>query len=353
MLKLANINKRQEQILSFFEKNDTKLSISQVVDDINKAVQKIARITIIRDLNQLVKNDFLEKIGKGRSVVYQLSSSYQSKKIIDVDGYFAVDQEKRKGKQKFDFAVFDLLKNIFSKDELDELTRLNKIYQNKLIQLSPTELKKEYERLTIELSWKSSKLEGNTYTLLETDYLLREHKEPKGHSHEETTMILNHKKALDFIFSNVKIFNNLTVAKVEDVHYLLTKDLGVKRNIRQRLVRITGTAYAPLDNQFQIKEALEKMCILVNKQKNSFDRAITAMLLIAYIQPFEDGNKRTSRLIGNALLLAGCFCPISFRSVNELEYKKAILLFYEQNNLRYFKELFINQFDFAVKNYFG
>lgn len=352
MLKLANINKRQEQILSFFEKNDTPMSVSQIMNDIKSGVQNTARITVIRDLNFLVKNDFLIKIGQGRGVVYQLSSVYQSKKIIDVDGYFAVDQEKRKGKQKFDFAVFDLLKTIFSKDELDELTRLNKIYQNKLKQLSPTELKKEYERLTIELSWKSSKLEGNTYTLLETDYLLREHKEPKGHSREETTMILNHKKALDFIYSNVKIFNNFTVAKIEDVHYLLTKDLGVKRNIRQRLVRITGTAYAPLDNQFQIKEALEKMCVLVNKQKNSFDRAISAMLLIAYIQPFEDGNKRTSRLIGNALLLVGNLCPISFRSVNELEYKKAILLFYEQNNLRYFKELFINQFDFAVKNYF-
>jgi len=77
------------------------------------------------------------------------------------------------------------------------------------------------------------------------------------------------------------------------------------------------------------------------------------MLLIAYIQPFVDGNKRASRLCGNAILQSFDFCPLSYRSMNEIEYKKAILLFYEQNNISYFKELFIKQFEFAVKNYFG
>jgi len=77
------------------------------------------------------------------------------------------------------------------------------------------------------------------------------------------------------------------------------------------------------------------------------------MLLIAYIQPFEDGNKRTSRLMGNAVLLAHDICPLSYRSVKDSEYKKAVLLFYEQNNISYFKQLFIEQFKFAVNNYFG
>jgi Fic family protein len=95
------------------------------------------------------------------------------------------------------------------------------------------------------------------------------------------------------------------------------------------------------------------MCKEINKQKNPFVKTLIAMLVIAYIQPFEDGNKRTSRIIGNAILIAHDACPLSFRSIDELEYKKAILLFYEQNNFSYFKELFIKQFEFAVKNYFG
>ena len=94
------------------------------------------------------------------------------------------------------------------------------------------------------------------------------------------------------------------------------------------------------------------MCHLVNKSKNVFEKAVLAMLLIAYIQPFVDGNKRTSRMIGNAILLANNACPLSYRNINEIEYKKAVLLFYEQNNLSYFKKLFIEQYEFVVENYF-
>lgn len=73
--------------------------------------------------------------------------------------------------------------------------------------------------------------------------------------------------------------------------------------------------------------------------------------MISYIQPFEDGNKRTSRLLGNALLLANGYCPLSYRSVDEVEYKKAIILFYERNSVLYFKGMFIDQFKQAVENF--
>jgi Fic family protein len=74
--------------------------------------------------------------------------------------------------------------------------------------------------------------------------------------------------------------------------------------------------------------------------------------MIFYIQPFEDGNKRTARIIANAVLLANNVCPISYRSVDETDYKKAAVLFYEQNSARFFKQLFVEQFKFAVDNYF-
>ena len=77
------------------------------------------------------------------------------------------------------------------------------------------------------------------------------------------------------------------------------------------------------------------------------------MFLIAYTQPFTAGKKGPSRIIGNAILQAFDCCPLSYRSMDEVEYKKAVLLFYEQNNIAYFKELFLNQFEFAVDNYFG
>ena len=107
-----------------------------------------------------------------------------------------------------------------------------------------------------------------------------------------------------------------------------------------------------LDNEYQIKEALEDMCILVNKQKDVFAKALLVLILLSYIQAFSDGNKRTARIISNAILINNKFCPISFRTVDSIEYKKAMLIFYEQNNISAFKQIFISQFEFAVKTYF-
>lgn len=347
------LNKRQEAILAFVEQSNQPAAMSDILASVELAGRSISRMTIHRDLRELMERGFLKKQGSGRGVVYVLTSSYQAMKPIDVEAHFKIDLDKRQIKEQFNFDVFSLFSSIFTADELKQLQAWNRIYREHVRQLTPTALKREYERLTIELSWKSSKIEGNTYMLVETEYLLREHKEPAGHTPEETAMILNHKQAFDYIRARQNQFKTLTVRKIEEVHSLLVKDLGVARNIRAGLVRIAGTAHRPLDNKFQIREALEKMCQAINKQANPFAKALMAMLLIAYIQPFEDGNKRTSRLIGNALLLAHDSCPLSFRSIDELEYKKAVLLFYEQNNIRYFKELFIEQFKFAVENYFG
>ncbi len=122
--------------------------------------------------------------------------------------------------------------------------------------------------------------------------------------------------------------------------------------MRSRRVGITGTNYKPLDNEFQIKEAFGKMCILINNKPNVFEKSLLALLLISYIQGFMDGNKRTARIVSNAILIANNYCPISFRTVDSIDYKKAMLVFYEQNNITAFKRIFMEQFEFAVITYF-
>ena len=165
-------------------------------------------------------------------------------------------------------------------------------------------------------------------------------------------MLLNHKAALDFILEHPDYVHPLSVAGIEDIHSLLVKDLNVARNIRHRRVGITGTNYRPPDNEFQIKEALNDMCTLINRRANVFEKALLALVLISYIQPFTDGNKRTARIISNAILMHHRYCPISFRTVDSIDYKKAMLIFYEQNNISAFKRIFAEQFEFAVKTYF-
>ena len=182
--------------------------------------------------------------------------------------------------------------------------------------------------------------------------LLLEKETAAGKSKDEAVMLLNHKDALDFILDNPDYLSELTVAKIETIHSILVKELAVDRNIRTRRVGITGTNYRPLDNEFQIREALEQMCHVVNEKANIFEKALLVLLLVSYIQPFNDGNKRTARIVSNALLIANNYCPLSFRTVDSIDYKKAMLLFYEQNNLSAFKQIFMEQFAFAVKTYF-
>jgi Fic family protein len=128
--------------------------------------------------------------------------------------------------------------------------------------------------------------------------------------------------------------------------------MGVREGIRVGPVRIIGTRYLPIEGKAEITGALYSAIDKINSLKDSFSKSLALILMISYIQPFEDGNKRTARILGNALLLADNICPLSYRSINEADYKKAILLFYEQNSAKLFKELFVEQFKFAVDNYF-
>ena len=107
-------------------------------------------------------------------------------------------------------------------------------------------------------------------------------------------MLLNHKDALDFVLDVPDYLKELSVHRIEDIHSILTKELGVDRNIRHRRVGITGTNYRPLDNEFQIREALEDTCTLVNGKDNVFEKALLTLVLLSYIQAFVDGNKRTA-----------------------------------------------------------
>ena len=274
---------------------------------------------------------------------------------LDLDTYFAKDIDEREVQEMFNF---DLIREvlpkveIFTAEELAILQDAQNTFLHNTEGMTELEYRKEMERLGVDLSWKSSQIEGNTYSLLETERLLKDKQAASGKTKEEAIMLLNHKDALDFVLDVPDYLKEISVHRIEDIHSILTKELGVDRNIRHRRVGITGTNYRPLDNEFQIREALEDSCTLINGKKNVFEKAILALVLLSYIQAFTDGNKRTARITSNAILIANGYCPISFRTVDSIDYKKAMLMFYEQNNIAAFKKIFIDQFLFAVKTYF-
>lgn len=346
------LNKRQSLILDYINKH-IALSRLEIEEYVAKVDDKSSKNTIIRDLDLLLKNNYIKKTGSARSIKYQPCTSNELLIKYDVENYFKKEPDNREIKYyQFNFDVFDNLKNLFSTDEIKKLESINKIYKDKTKVLSETILKKEYERLLIELSWKSSQIEGNTYSLLDTEALIKENIEAKGHKKEEAIMILNHKRALDFIFESKDYFKTLTLKKVEELHALLTSGLGVIKGLRKSPVGIVGTNYKPISNQLQIKDAINKLIITINNTKNAIEKALITVIMISYIQPFEDGNKRTGRILANAILFANGYCPLSYRSISESDYKKAVILFYENNSIDYFKELFVEQFKFAVEKYF-
>ena len=346
------LNKRQSIILDYVNKHSSSSRL-EIEEYIASVYDKSSKNTIIRDLDMLLKNNYVKKTGSARSIKYLPANNNELLIRYDVENYFKENFDDRKIKYpQFNFDIYNNLKNLFSDDEIKKIENINKIYTNKVNALSDTILKKEYERLLIELSWKSSQIEGNTYSLLDTETLIKENIEANGHKKEEAIMILNHKKALEFIFESKNYFKIITLKKLEELHALLTNDLGVDKGLRKSPVGIVGTNYKPLSNQLQIKDAVEKMITTINTTKNVIEKALITVLMISYIQPFEDGNKRTGRILANAILFAHDYCPLSYRSVRESEYKKAVILFYENNSIDYFKELFVEQFKFAVEKYF-
>jgi Fic family protein len=341
----------KENIVKFVEQNPNCSSVN--IFENYKEDTSLA--TVKRNLQQLLEQKIIEKKGSSKTTRYFVNNDYSVLNTINIEQYFEKDIDQREIKTMFNFELIESILsrvNVFTKDELAVLEKLQSQFTTNRKKLTKNEFAKEMERLAIDLSWKSSQIEGNTYTLLETEQLLLEKKTAAGKSKDDAVMLLNHKEAIDFIVADPKFMYPLTVQKIEDLHSILIKELAVSKNIRTKRVGISGTNYVPLDNEWQIKEALEASCKLVNSKENIFEKALLILLLISYIQPFMDGNKRTARIVSNAILIHFKHCPLSFRTADTLDYKKAVLLFYEINNISAFKKLFMEQYAFAVNTYF-
>lgn len=348
---MSKIESNSVLILGFI-KDNLLSSSKEIYDGINA---ELGYATVKRVLQKLISENFIITIGQGRGTRYTLSQGYTLLYPVSMEEYFKKETDERSINASFNFSLItDLLAKVslFTDDETARLNELQEIFKNNISKLSEPEYKKELDHLAIDLSWKSSQIEGNTYSLLETERLLKEQKTADGKTRDEATMLLNHKAALDFIIENPTYVQPLTVSVIEDIHSILIKELDINRNIRQHRVSVSGTNYRPLDNEYQIRDALNDMCITVNRTENIFEKALLVLALISYIQPFADGNKRTARIISNAILVHNQYCPISFRTVDSLDYKKAMLVFYEQNNISAVKRIFIEQFEFAVGAYF-
>lgn len=348
---MQKISQKQQKILAILLKEEN-LSSSKIHGKLQEMGDEQSLVTVKRTVSEMVKRGLLSVRGAGPATSYAISPLGRLGADVIAAAYCALEPDQRYGRGSFNFELFPAVPDdVFLDAELEKIKKATIEYHRRISDIPPAIQKKELERLVIELSWKSSKIEGNTYTLLDTEKLILEHKEAAGHSKAEALMILNHKSAFDFIYANKQAFKILSRRNLEELHALLVQDLSVGLGLRKKGVGVLGSKYKPLDNIHQITDVLEDLARAVERMQTPAAKALIALLGISYIQPFEDGNKRTSRLMANALLMAHGWAPLSYRSVDESEYREAMLVFYELNSLVPFKRLFIEQYDFAARTY--
>ena len=211
-----------------------------------------------------------------------------------------------------------------------------------------------FDRLLINLSWASSRLEGNTYSRLDTQNLIKFGQEAEGKDGQHAQMILNHKRAIEFLVDEAEVvgFDRRTVATLHSaLSENLLDDPRDEGGIRKRPVRISGTPYVPIAIPQVIEDALDTLLELASAIPDPFEQAFFAMVHIPYLQPFTDVNKRTSRLAANIPLIRANLCPLSFIDVPERAYVEGTLGVYEQNRVELLRDVFAWAYDRSCAQY--
>ena len=209
-------------------------------------------------------------------------------------------------------------------------------------------------RLLIDLSWNSSRLEGNTYSLLDTKRLLEIGAEADGKDRRDAQMILNHKEAIEFVVEAAEDigFNRHTIL---NLHAALADNLlpdpEAAGRLRQSAVGIQGSVFYPLEGPQRIEACFDRLLASAAAIEDPFEQAFFALVQLPYLQPFDDVNKRVSRLAANIPLIKANLAPLSFEDVPRDLYTEAVLGVYELNRFELLRDVFVWAYERSAARY--
>jgi Fic family protein len=209
-------------------------------------------------------------------------------------------------------------------------------------------------RLLIDLSWASSQLEGNTYSLLDTVELIKHGKVSSDHTANETQMILNHKTAIELMVENVDTigFDRHTIMNLHSVlSENLLPDPANEGQLRQHPVGIGKSVFRPLSVPQKISSEFDLLLQKATQINDPFEQSFFMMVHLPYLQPFADINKRTSRLAANLPLFRANLCPLTFIDVPEEAYSRAILGVYELTRVELLRDLYVWAYQRSTREY--
>ncbi len=198
-------------------------------------------------------------------------------------------------------------------------------------------------RLLIDLSFNSSRLEGNTYSLLDTERLILSGKSVEGKLDEETMMILNHKEAIRYLVEHSSRLK-VNLQTLCTIHYLLSDGLVESKyagKMRDHSVRISGSTYLPLEGHHVLERQMESILDKASAIKDPFEQSLFLLVHVSYLQGFTDVNKRTARLCANIPLIIENLVPLSFNDIERSDYMSATIAIYELHDVRPMVDLFV------------
>ncbi len=343
------------------------------IEEINSALEWIPRRTLQRRLALLVEQKRLIAEGKGRSSRYRLPSTLDvviPPPIMALSGetYIPLSPEGEEIKRVIRAPIQNRNPVGYNRTFLDAYHPNRTFYLTEDIrhrlydmgrssddqQFAGTYARQIFNRLLIDLSWNSSRLEGNTYSLLETERLLEQGEASEGKNAMETQMLLNHKDAIELLVEQAADvgFNRYTIL---NLHALLSNNLLADPQACGRLrttpVTIGGSVYHPLEVPQLIDECFGQILTLTSEVKDPFEQAFFAMIHLPYLQPFLDVNKRVSRLAANIPLIRRNLCPLSFLDVPNQAYIDGTLAVYELNKVELLRDVFVWAYGRSCKRY--
>lgn len=327
----------------------------------------LPRRTALNRLNRLREVGWIERFGEGRTTIYHLSLEGARRLDLSAAAPSAVSSEslrnqlRRSAAERAPVGYHRKFLDSYQPNRtyyLDEEIRksLFKIGSQTGMAAEPagTYARHICQRLLIDLSWNSSRLEGNTYSLLETEQLLQIGHAQSGPLSNEAVMILNHKAAIEFLLESSQEvgFDRRTIL---NLHALLTADLlrdpASEGALRREPVGIGKSSYLPLAIPALIESLFDLVLEKARQIQDPYEQAFFAMVHLPYLQPFIDGNKRVSRIAANLPLFQNNLAPLSFVDVSETAYAEGMLAVYELNDLTILRKVFVEACEHSAQRY--
>lgn len=318
-------------------------------DQIRRHVSpKASDTTIWRALKRLIGEGKLEVSGKGPATGYNLAGS------AVIRAHLATPYNRRKpvsyNKEFLDRYLPN--KTFYLSAPQREVLRTAGLPAGALP--AGTYARRILERLLVDLSFASSRMEGNTYNILETERLIRFGQEASGKDRKEAVMILNHKEAIQYVVDHLA---EIRIGRTDicSIHALLAEGLladpAMAGRLRRMQVGISYSSYRPLDDQYAIEEEFNVLVEKAAAITDPFEQSFFLLAHIPYLQAFEDINKRTSRITANIPLLKADLAPMSFLTMDDAAYIDGLIGVYELNNVSLLREVYIEAYLASAENY--